>query len=220
MYSFLGILLFQMAWKSANSCWKWGKNLPSGTWPLNLPKFGLSLECSQHLAPPLDTWKHICGTIQTSSHSLVHKYSPIPLKITWKRGTMGRSTKLSSWLTRASLTILYPEINTVLSPPLLKLNTGPYAWASCIQKQVTHQEREYFTKTVFFQHMNHILDRNKFSYCQLKWLKRGNKWSLHGKGLTLKCSSVLVQFVLFDTWLLTYKINYFPCINLQFVTDY
>lgn len=59
-------------------------------------------------------------------------HSPRPLKMTWKRGTIGRSMKLSSWLTRASLTILYPEINTILWLPLLRLNTGPYSLASCI----------------------------------------------------------------------------------------
>lgn len=57
----------------------------------------------------------------------------MPLKITWKRGTTGRSTKQSSWSTRASLTILYPEIYTILSLPLLRLNTGPYSRASCSQ---------------------------------------------------------------------------------------
>lgn len=70
-----------------------------------------------------DTWRY---------HTFI--YSPSPLNTTWKRGTIGRSTKLSSWLTRASFTILYPEINTILSLPLLKLNTGPYSLASCISK--------------------------------------------------------------------------------------
>lgn len=57
--------------------------------------------------------------------------SPIPLKTTWKRGMTGRSTKLSSCWTRASLTVLYPAMNTILSLPRLRLNTGPYSWASC-----------------------------------------------------------------------------------------
>lgn len=72
------------------------------------------------------TYKQAAG----ASHSHIQANSPMPLKITWKSGTTGRSTKESCWLTRASLTILYPEINTILSLPLLRLNTGPYSWAS------------------------------------------------------------------------------------------
>lgn len=96
-----------------------------------------------------------------------HTNSPMPLKTTWKRGTIGRSTKQSSWLERASLTILYPKIYTILSLPLLRLNTGPYFSESCIHKQIWNasQTSEDMLRILYSSFLMCFVLRNSLMFC-------------------------------------------------------